>query len=125
MVLVLISLSIVLITIGVVLYHFLKIKNFISESFLISGAVMFFISAFTGAALAIAYTPGEVFDKKIMIYEEENLKIETLMESIDDKEILAELTQEIINNNSMITYLQQEKANQMTINWWFNFKTED
>ena len=125
MALVLIALSITLIIIGTILYHFLKIKNFISEFFLISGAIMFFVSAFVGAILAIAYTPEEVFDRKIMVYERENLKIEALMKSVNDEEILSELTQEIIDNNSMIIYIQQEKANQMIVNWWFNFKTED
>lgn len=125
MALVLIALSITLIIIGTILYHFLKINNFISEFFLISGAIMFFVSAFVGAILAIAYTPEEVFDRKIMVYERENLKIEALMKSVNDEEILSELMQEIIDNNSIITYIQQEKANQMIVNWWFNFKTED
>ena len=122
----------------------------LDEIFQTIGAVVLAISIIVGVVLCVFYTAsGSIIDKKIAMYEEENVKIENSIDVIVkeyqeyevgmyDTMTAAMLFPELasntlvqkqieiyVNNNQQIKALKANKLNRDLYGWWLYFKNGD
>ena len=122
----------------------------LDEIFQTIGAVVLAISIIVGLVLCVFYTAsGSIIDKKIAMYEEENVKIENSIDVIVkeyqeyevgmyDTMTAAMLFPELasntlvqkqieiyVNNNQQIKALKANKLNRDLYGWWLYFKNGD
>lgn len=122
----------------------------LDEIFQALGAVVLAISIVVGLILCAFYTAsGSIIDKKIAMYEEENVKIENsidiivkeyqeyevgmydtmtaamLFPELSSNTLVQKQIEIYVNNNQQIKALKADKLNHDLYGWWLYFKNGD
>lgn len=122
----------------------------LDEIFQALGAVVLAISMVLGLILCAFYTAsGSIIDKKITMYEEENIKIENsidiivkeyqeyevgmydtmtaamLFPELSSNTLVQKQIEIYVNNNQQIKALKADKLNHDLYGWWLYFKNGD